>query len=305
MFCSNVHLTSPEKPNSRNVRMALRLCIWAAFSLDHAKLPKLPRHPQWPSMIQQCREEIPEGASKFCHQNGVAGLWWLICDIPTPRPIDLSFCSEIRLSPDLMVLTFLRQNPTKLPVDVSFFTGSDCALYWWRLQYVQTLKLPRSWWSRGNSTCIDSVRFRELWTARNDRRSIGCCMYIAPLMRGRGETKLIKWSGSTRCVLMNFDQLWSSCEYTYSYIPSQWGQLQLHIQGKAPRAICLPYNDAVYLVPRGAWENTLETEFCLHNATISMKISFTYIMYWLLYYIYTHVSMYMHTLEVGDHFFEI
>ena len=55
----------------------------------------------------------------------------------------------------------------------------------------------------------ETRRVTILWTGRNDRRSIGCCN-VAPLMRGRGETKLIKWSGSTRCVLMNFDQLWSS-----------------------------------------------------------------------------------------------
>ena len=68
-------------------------------------------------------------------------------------------------------------NVSPQPQVPSARTGSNPALYRWRLKYFQPLELPRSWWSRGNLTCNDSatgaeirwdaVRFHELWISRN------------------------------------------------------------------------------------------------------------------------------------------
>ena len=47
-----------EQPKRENGIVCTYSCIWAAYSLDHTKLPKLPRHPQWSSMIHQCTQMI-------------------------------------------------------------------------------------------------------------------------------------------------------------------------------------------------------------------------------------------------------
>ena len=48
-------------------------------------------------------------------------------------------------------------NVSPQPQVPSARTGSNPALYRWRLKYFQPLELPRSWWSRGNLTCNDSA----------------------------------------------------------------------------------------------------------------------------------------------------
>ena len=85
-------------------------------------------------------------------------------------------------------------NVSPQPQVASARTGSNPALYRWRLKYFQPLELPRSWWSRGNLTCNDSatgaeirwdaVRFHELWTSR----SSAVCF---AMMWVRSETNLI------------------------------------------------------------------------------------------------------------------
>ena len=75
-------------------------------------------------------------------------------------------------------------NVSPQPQVPSARTGSNPALYRWRLKYFQPLELPRSWWSRGNLTCNDSatgaeirwdaVRFHELWQLWTGRSSDGC-----------------------------------------------------------------------------------------------------------------------------------
>ena len=104
----------------------------------------------------------PDGDPKFVLLNMLSSVGWSLVF----HSVFEQRCSDCMGSVCLIwSLAFYHRKPPNAPVP-STLTGSDPALYRWRLKYVQPLELPRSWWSRGNLTCNDSATGAEIrWDA--------------------------------------------------------------------------------------------------------------------------------------------